>query len=374
MIYLDNAATSLPNPKTVEQAVIASLRNHAGYNRGGHTSAMQSAELVFACRQAAADFFHLPGPEYVIFCQNATHALNIAILGLLPEKGRIVISGYEHNSVLRPVAQHKDGFTAVKTPLFDTGAMLLGFENELKKGDVGLVVCTMVSNVFGFVLPAEEIGALCQTYDIPYIVDASQAAGAISVDVQALSADAVCLPGHKGLLGPAGTGLLLLSGKRLPLPLLFGGTGAESLPITMPELPPERYEAGTQNLPGIAGLLEGLRYVAKRRHTILEHEKKLTARLAEHLSEIPHVEVFAPETGPETGVLSFRSPHMDCELWNERLAARGFALRAGLHCAPLAHESAGTLETGTLRASPGIFNTEKHIDQLARALYQTLFA
>ena len=372
MIYLDNAATSLPKPKSVEQAVVRSLRYYAGYNRGGHASAMQAAEAVFACRQEAAEFFNVPGPEYVVFCQNATHALNIAIFGLMPEKGRVIISGYEHNAVLRPVAACKNGYTAVKTPLFDKEAVVSGFEKELQKGDVGLVVCTMVSNVFGFALPAKEIGALCEKYGVPYVVDASQAAGALPVDAEKLKADAVCLPGHKGLLGPSGTGLLLLSGKNLPRPLLFGGTGIESRPVTMPDLPPERYEAGTQNLVGIAGLLEGIRFVSKNQREIWEHEKKLAARLVGHLSGMPNVEVFAPKTGPETGVVSFRSPLIDCESWNDRLSAKGFALRAGLHCAPLAHQTAGTLETGTLRASPGPFNTERHIDRLAEALFDTL--
>ena len=226
------------------------------------------------------------------------------------------------------------------------------------------MVCNHVSNVFGYVLPVERIGALCRSRGVPFVVDASQSAGCLQVDMDALGAAFVAMPGHKGLYGPQGTGLLLCAAPTRTL--LEGGTGSASALQEMPDFLPDRLEAGTHNIPGVAGLLEGIRYVARRgTGAILAHEQALTARAVRGLSSLPGVRVFADPTRQcQAGVVSFQVEGLDCEQVGERLGKRGLALRAGLHCAPLAHRSAGTLEQGTVRASFSAFNAPWEVARL----------
>jgi len=363
VIYLDSAATTLQKPPAVARAVARAVRELASPGRGGHRAAMAAADVAFQCRQEAAALFHVPQPEQVVFTFNATHGLNIAIKSLVRPGSRVVISGYEHNAVTRPLHAIPDVEIAVaNAPLFCQEETLEAFRRQLEKG-ADVVVCTHVSNVFGYILPLEEIAALCRERGIPLIVDASQSAGCVPLDFQALGADFVAMPGHKGLYGPQGTGLLLC--KEPPAPLMEGGTGSESRLQTMPDFLPDRLEAGTHNMPGIAGLLAGLRWVnCLGVNKIAAHERKLMERLARGLNELSGVRVFwADETGVQTGVLSFCVENRDCEEVGEALGEAGFALRAGLHCAPLAHRSAGTLETGTVRASLSAFNRMREIDQ-----------
>ena len=232
------------------------------------------------------------------------------------------------------------------------------------------VICTHVSNVFGFRLPVERIAALCREKGVPFVLDASQSAGMLPVDMDALGAAFIAMPGHKGLYGPQGTGLLLCGAE--PEPLLRGGTGSQSILQEMPEELPDRLEAGTHNMPGIAGLLEGLRFVEQQGvGRIAGHERHLTRHMAALLRDIPGAEVFyTPEDGAQTGVLSFRLDGWDCEALGEALAAQGAAVRAGLHCAPLAHRTAGTLETGTVRCSFSAFSTTAQVEHFARILRQ----
>ncbi|MFR6394466.1 MAG: aminotransferase class V-fold PLP-dependent enzyme [Oscillospiraceae bacterium] len=252
-------------------------------------------------------------------------------------------------------------------PLFAPEKILEGFHRALRRG-VDAVVCNHVSNVFGCVQPVEAIAQLCRRYNTPLIVDASQSAGILPVTLSDWGAAFVAMPGHKGLYGPQGMGLLLCGGEASPL--LFGGTGSASRMQTMPPDLPDRLEAGTHNMPGIAGLLEGLRFVARMgTENIADHEIRLTRRAARGLAALPGVEVFADGKGQsQTGVLSFRVLGMDSEQIGEELARRQIAVRSGLHCAPLAHRTAGTLETGTVRLSPSVFNTPQHIDTFLREL------
>lgn len=368
MIYLDSAATTLQKPVTVATASAWAINHLASPGRGGHWPAMAAAEKAFACREAAAKLFHVRDPERVVFTFNATHGLNIAIKTLAKPGSRVVISGYEHNAVTRPLhAMPGVEMRVARSPLFDQKAALEAFRRELNKG-ADLVVCTHVSNVFGFILPIEEIAALCHGQGVPLIVDASQSAGCLPLDFDALGAAFVAMPGHKGLYGPQGTGLLLCGTD--PVPLLEGGTGSESMWQAMPDFLPDRLEAGTHNIPGIAGLLEGLRFLERWKvEHIAQQESGLIRHMASGLCTIPGVEVFqAQDPAVQTGVLSFRMQGRDCEEVGEALGARGVALRAGLHCAPLAHESAGTLETGTLRVSVSLFNTSQEIDQALRTI------
>lgn len=368
MIYLDSAATTLQKPNSVARASAWAIGHLASPGRGGHRPAMGAADTAFACREEAAALFHVPEPERVVFTFNATHGLNIAIKTLARPGSRVVISGYEHNAVTRPlhgIQQLELGIARGR--LFDQRAVLEDFRRELDRG-ADLAVCTHVSNVFGFILPIQEIADLCREREVPLIVDASQSAGCLPIDFQKLGAAFAAMPGHKGLYGPQGTGLLLCGTE--PVPLLEGGTGSESKRQSMPDVLPDRLEAGTHNIAGIAGLLEGLRYVRRRGvDAILAHESALIRHMGEGLRSVPGAEVFlAPDRSLQAGVLSFCLKGRDCEEVGEALGDRGFALRAGLHCAPLAHESAGTLADGTVRASVSAFNTRQEVDQFLRAV------
>lgn len=368
MIYLDSAATTLQKPPSVAQSSARAINHLASPGRGGHRPAMSAAETAFSCREEAATLFHAVSPEQVVFTFNATHGLNIAIKTLVKPGCKVLISGYEHNAVTRPLHAIPDvEIRVARAPLFQKHLMADAFRRELEKG-VDVAVCTHMSNVFGFILPIEEIAALCKEHGVPLIVDAAQSAGVLPLDAQSLGAAFVAMPGHKGLYGPQGTGLLICG--RDPEPILQGGTGSESLRQTMPDFLPDRVEAGTHNIAGIAGLLEGLRFLNRKGLAAIEaHEQRLIRQMGEGLSALPGVQVFwTKETGAQAGVLSFLLEGKDCEQLGEELANRGFAVRAGLHCAPLAHETAGTLETGTVRASVSAFNYEQEICLFLRAM------
>ena len=375
MLYFDSAATSLLRPRAVRHAVDTSLRKYAGYGRSGHKAAVQAAEAVYACREEVAALFGLTAPERVIFCQNATHALNIALLGLPLKGSRIVISGYEHNAVRRPLVarceREERTLSVAGSPLFDREGALRAFEHLLD-AECALCVCTMVSNVFGNILPVAEIGAICRERGIPFVIDAAQAAGCMAVDCKILNADIVCMPGHKGLLGPTGTGIMLLCTDCLPQPLLFGGTGGDSANLHQPEYLPDRFESGTPNLPGINGLCAGVRYIRKYGSRIWRRETKLVSELKYALKNFPGVRLFDSEGETCGNLFSFAVDGMQSEAVAEKLAARGVAVRAGLHCAPLAHESAGTLADGTVRVSVCGENTEEEVTRFCRTLWAVL--
>ena len=326
---------------------------------------MRAADTVFTCREAAAELFHVPEPERVVFTMNATHALNIAIRSLVSPGDQVVISGYEHNSVTRPLHALGAQVRVAESPLFEPEAAVSAFRRALPGAKA--VVCTMVSNVFGYLLPVREIAELCAAAGVPLIVDASQAAGCVAFDAAALGAAFVAMPGHKGLLGPQGTGILLCFAQ--PKPLLCGGTGSQSVLQDMPEELPDRLEAGTHNVPGIAGLLAGIRYLSAQGVENIERRER---RLAQRLTE-PRLEVFAsPDPACQTAVLSVRCRDMDSELLAQKLARYGIAVRAGLHCAPVAHRTAGTLETGTVRLSLSPFNMDAEIARTARVFHEIL--
>ena len=365
MAYLDSAATTLQKPPSVARSMTSAMKRMASPGRGGHKPAMLAAETAFQCRQAAAELFHLDDPENVVFTLNATHALNLAIKSVVRPGDRVVVSGYEHNAVTRPLAALGCDIHIARSPLFAPDVILAEFD-RLVTGETACVVCTHVSNVFGFILPVREIAALCERRGVPFILDASQSAGALPVHMDELKAAFICMPGHKGLYGPQGTGLLLCGRDSAVCPLLEGGTGSLSAKQEMPDFLPDRLEAGTHNLPGIAGLLEGIRFVKSRgEQTILRHERALTAMTVHGLGVLPGVTVYAaakPET--QAGVLSFTVSGLDCEEVGAALGERDVAVRAGLHCAPYAHESANTLKTGTVRASFSEFNTAFDVKRL----------
>ncbi len=367
MIYLDSAATTLQKPPQVARACAWAVSNLSTPGRGSHPAAARAAQTAYRCRALAGELFGC-APERVIFTFNATHGLNIAIKSLVPPGGKVVISGYEHNAVTRPLYTLGARVAVAEAPLFDREAMLRSFEHLVVPG-TDAVVCTHVSNVFGFALPIEDIAALCRWRGVPLIVDASQSAGVLPLSLEELGAAFIAMPGHKGLYGPQGTGLLLC-GREDAVPLLEGGTGSASAQPEMPDFLPDRLEAGTHNMAGIAGLLEGLLFVQRTGlERIRQHEGRLTAAATARLRRISGVEVFSGPSGSQTGVLSFRISGLDCEAVGEALARRGIAVRAGLHCAPLAHRTAGTFDTGTVRASFSAFNHLRETEMLASVVF-----
>ncbi len=346
MIYLDHGATSFPKPPAVSKAMLRALETCANPGRGGHRAALQAMETVYRCREEASALFDCK-PEQVVFTSNCTHGLNIAIRTLVKPGSRVVISGFEHNAVTRPLHLLGARVTVAGRKLFDPTNTLAEFEKALSKG-ADAAVFTHVSNVFGYILPVEEMAKLCRRYGVPFAVDAAQSAGMLPVSLEKWGADFIAMPGHKGLLGPQGTGILLCG--RSPDPLIAGGTGSVSLQQAMPSELPDRAEAGTLNVPGIAGLCAGIQCVRRMGIGNLLSREQRSARECVRMLEKQGFRVFAGEN--QSGTVSFL-PSCDCEELAQRLAQKGIAVRAGLHCAPLAHESAGTVETGTVRISFG---------------------
>ncbi|MBQ3356562.1 MAG: aminotransferase class V-fold PLP-dependent enzyme [Oscillospiraceae bacterium] len=361
MIYFDSAATTFQKPLTVQNAVLRAMRTCASVGRGGHAAAMAAAETVYQCRLMAAELFDAE-PEQVVFTMNATHALNTAIFSVLSPGARVVISGFEHNAVTRPLHALRAQIGVAGKKLFDAEDTLRDFARAIeRKPDA--VICTHVSNVFGYVLPVERIAALCREKNIPFILDASQSAGTLPLSLRQTGARFIAMPGHKGLYGPQGTGVLLCAdgGK----PLLFGGTGSNSEDQAMPDFLPDRLEAGTHNVCGLAGLTEGMRFVRKQTpSSILRHEQALLAQVKQEFRGQENLRLFAGEG--QAGVLSFCVDNVDCEEAAQALAQEGVAVRAGLHCAPLAHTSAGTADTGTVRVSFSAFNTPYEVRRFAQ--------
>ena len=346
MIYLDSGATAFHKPCSVRQAMLRAMERCANPGRGGYEAAAEAERVVYGCRAMAGEMFDC-NPEQVVFTANCTQGLNMAIHTLVQPGMRVVVSGFEHNAVMRPLYARNAEILVAGRRLFDWEDTLIQFEKTLRTG-VQAAVFTHISNVFGYILPVEEMASLCRTYGVPFILDAAQSAGTQPVKLRSLGADFIAMPGHKGLLGPQGTGLLLCG--RNPTPLLYGGTGSEPKRKDMPDETPEGAEAGTLNVPGIAGLAAGLQYLKNRGiGNIAKEEERMAKSLIDPLEKLGMRAYYGQH---QCGTISF-VPQMDCEEMAEKLASYGIGVRAGLHCAPLAHESAGTLETGTVRVSFG---------------------
>lgn len=359
MIYLDYGATSFHKPPAVYRAAEKAMRTCANPGRGGYGAAMEAAKTVFDCRVAAAELFSCQ-PAQVVLTTSCTHGLNIAIRSLVKPGDTVVVTGFEHNAVTRPLHALGANLRVAGRKLFDWNDTLEEFEKALKGADAA--VFTHVSNVFGYILPVGEMAALCRRRGVPFILDAAQSAGTLPIDFSSLGAAFVAMPGHKGLLGLPGTGILLCAQRGEPL--LYGGTGTQSVLQEMPDELPERLEAGTLNVPGYAALTQGLRYLKRvGTDSVFHHEQQSLRHCVRGLVQ-QGFRVFAG--AHQAATVSFL-PGQDCEEAAEALARQGIAVRAGLHCAPLAHESAGTLETGTVRVSLGFDTTKAQIDAFLRA-------
>ncbi len=382
LIYLDHAATSYPKPPPVETAMRTCLKDRGGNpGRGSHRLALEAAEEIYHCRASAAALFG-GVPEHVIFTLNTTHALNLAIKGLLGRGGHALCSDMEHNAVRRPLHRlYEDGVADYDIfhtyPTMGKGrdeAILASLAAHLRP-DTRVVVCAHSSNVCSACLPVEKIGAFCRRHGLYFVLDAAQSAGIYDIDMAALSVDALCVPGHKGLLGPQGTGMLIL-GERLAAeaeavlaPLMEGGNGVDSLSPGMSADLPERYEPGTLATPAIAGLRAGIDYVrAVTPVAIREREAWLGGLLRDGLATLPNVTLYAPRH--EGGVVLFSVTGMDSETVGRALDHEGICVRPGFHCAALAHGTLGTPAGGAVRASVGYTNSERDIRRTLDAVHR----
>lgn len=367
MIYFDNAATTYPKPPAVIRAVTESMKKCGNPSRGAHALAMRAADEVYRCRCAAANMFGA-SPERVIFTSGATHSLNLAIGAHRERDGAILISDLEHNSVLRPaLASGKEvrmfsSFIGLRGE--EREAMILSSIEQISDGAV-MLVCTAASNICGASMPIDKIGEFCREHGILFIVDGAQAGGVYDINVARDNIDVLCLPSHKGLYGPMGCGMLILGADVSLPPLMYGGSGVDSRAPTMPSLPPERYEAGTLALPLIAGLRSGIEFVESKTPALIRaHEEKLADLLKKALLEDRRIRIYAPHHSG--GIVLFSIDGIDAEEISAHLDTNGICTRAGLHCAPLAHN---TLDSeGAVRVSFGIGNTEKEVETLCRVI------
>ncbi len=371
MIYLDNSATTFPKPQGVRQTMHRALVEYgANPGRSGYGMCLRTTQAVYDCRKLAADFFGAPGPECVLFQPSCTQALNLVLKGALKPGDHVVVSDLEHNAVMRPLTALENRgitYTVAKVTPGDNDATLEAFRQAFGP-KTRLVVCTMASNVFGIRVPVERITALAHQYGVKVCVDAAQGAGLIPIRMGESGIDYLCCAGHKGLYGPMGTGLLILrEPEELLGTLVEGGTGTQSRDLHQPEEAPERYESGTLNVPGILGLGAGIEFVRRRGpKRICREELQKLRYLHSRLSRMGKVRLYTPS--PEepwfVPVLSFNLEGVPSERVGEFLAKGGIAVRCGLHCAPLAHEKLGTLETGTVRVSPSVFTRKEDMDAL----------
>lgn len=372
MIYLDNGATSFPKPLSVRQNVDISLKKFsANPGRSGHSLSLRAAKEIFECRKRLKELFNVNSEEKIIFTENCTMALNTVIFGLLSEGDHVLISSMEHNSVTRPLESLKDKGVTYSTfdYSYDDNETVDNVRNLIKP-ETKLVICTHASNVFGFRFPIERICALCHAYGILFCVDSAQSAGVFDIDVGTNQYDFVCMSGHKSLYGPMGTGVLILNNRNLK-PLLYGGTGTESVKKSQPEGLPEKFESGTQNMNGISGLKAGVDFVKNRGiKNIYNHEYKLAKRLFNGLANNRKVITYNKsfDYGKVAPVVSFNIDGVYSEDLVAKLNKYGIMTRGGLHCSPLAHTTMNTIENGTVRVVPGAFNTINDINYLLNVI------
>lgn len=367
MIYWDNAATTWPKPSTVRFASCKAVELYgANPGRSGHKMSLQTAEQVYACREEVADFFGLSDPAGVVFTANCTAALNLVIHGLLQGDDRALTSDLEHNAVMRPLASIGRYDVVPWCP--DEEELVERFRRAIRP-NTRLLVCSHASNVFGVTLPIRKLGELAHRYGLLFCVDAAQSAGILSIDMARDHIDYLCVAPHKGLYAPMGTGMLLCRENQNIPARIQGGTGSHSLSLEQPSELPDRLESGTPNVTGICGIRAGLAFVKNRGQAIVyEHEMRCVQRVYDRLAHHPDIHVYScrPQPGKAVPVLSLNVGNIPSEQVAAMLDEDGIAVRAGLHCAPAAHRHFGTLEQGTVRLAPSVFNTEQEADYICK--------
>ncbi len=373
-VYLDNAATSFPKPSCVADAMLNYINNiGCNVNRSSYASAYDADDVLFDTRERITRLFNGDDVKNTVFTNNVTTALNFVIKGFLKQGDHVIVSSMEHNAVMRPLVQM--GISFDRIPSNSLGCMDISQLAKLVKAKTKAVICTHASNVSGNIMPIEEIGAFCNEKGLAFIVDAAQTAGLYSIDIQAMNIDALCFTGHKSLLGPQGIGGFLLKEHMVNKiePLISGGTGSISHTEDVPDFMPDRFEAGTLNIPGIYGLNAALQYIEGRgMDNILNHELMLRQEFINKISNIKKLKIIGARDNAAP-VVSIDVDGIDIALVADKLDREyNIQCRVGLHCAPIAHKTLGTYPKGTIRFSFGCFNTVEEVDYCATALERIL--
>ncbi|ADL13522.1 aminotransferase class V-fold PLP-dependent enzyme [Acetohalobium arabaticum] len=373
-IYLDNAATSFPKPESVYQAVDNYQRN-IGVNpgRGSYRRAEQAQEIIVETRKLLSQLFNIETPARIVFTANVTEALNLTLKGLLQEGDHVITSQLEHNAMWRPLKrlERERNIDLTAIPCLEGSYLDVDQIEKAICPETKLVALNHASNVTGAILPIKEVGDICRQHQIPLLVDTAQTAGVYPIDVQRLNIDLLAFTGHKGLLGPTGTGGLYINSDIELQPLKEGGTGGDSLLERQPDYLPNRFEAGTHNIVGIAGLRAAVKFILEESITnIRAHEQELTSYMLDYLQQIPGLKIYGPaEPERQVAVISFNLEEIPPEEAAYVLdEVYEIMVRAGLHCAPPAHRCIGTVNRGTVRISFNYFNTKEDCQQLYEAL------
>ena len=377
MIYFDNAATTFPKPPSVISEMINCMNYYCGNpGRSGHNLSIMAAQKIYECRELLSNMFGISEPTNVVFTPNTTYALNIAINALTKRKSHIIISDIEHNSVYRPVyALAKCGceYDIFTVDPYDSSKTIKSLKSKIKY-NTSVIACSHLSNICGISNPINEIGEVCKTYGIKFIVDGAQSVGTHKINMSENNIDALCSPGHKGLYGPQGTGFVIFSDKyknendicKLNT-FVYGGNGYNSSDKTMPDILPERFEGGTLNTPGIAGLCEGIKFVnSLTEEKIFEHTSMLYRRAVDMISSLPNTKLYC-EKIENSSCLLFNINNILPEEIADKLYSDGICVRAGLHCSPLTHKKLQT-ENGGVRISFSCFNTFHELECLYKSL------
>ena len=356
MIYFDNAATTSPIPNLVVNTVKQALNKYSvNPGRAGYNSSVKCSEMIYSVRNKVSDYFNAKSSENVIFTQNCTTSINIVMQGLIKSGMHFIISSLEHNAIYRTAEALK-----LKGAMFDIAKVtddneetILNFRNLIRPSTVAIAV-THASNVTGRILPIKELGKLCKKYGIMLIVDAAQSAGILPIDMVDMNIDYLCVAAHKGLYAITGTGILI--GDNKPEPLIYGGTGSMSSSANLPDFTPDKYECGTMNVAGIASIGAGIDFV-KANKAYLKNEYKISEYLHNNLSKMNGIEIYSAFDDNHVPICSININDLPSETVAARLALKNIAVRAGLHCSPLAHKSINTLSRGCVRIAPSVFNT-----------------
>ena len=374
-IYFDNASTSFPKAEGVAEAVYHYMKDcGCNINRGGYDEAYQAEEIVLRTRQQLTELFHGPDCRNVVFTRNITESLNVLLKGFLKAGDHVLVSAMEHNAVMRPLTQlTEQGVSFDRIPCGADGTLDVSAMDRLLRENTRAVVMLHASNVCGTLMPIETVGAFCHAHGLRFILDTAQTAGVFPIDMEAMHIDALAFTGHKGLLGPQGIGGFLLQPDMVPLlqPLIAGGTGSISHEEQMPSFMPDRFEAGTMNLPGIMGLHAALCWLERETSdAVRSHELELTERFLSGALVIPCLRVVGRrDISGRAGVVSVVPENADPALVADALGREyGIMVRVGLHCAPNAHKTLGTFPTGTIRFSFGRWNTPQQVDTALSAL------